>query len=268
MPARTEARMQTEDYESLYALEECFWWFAGMRAITGSLFDPICPSDRARQILDAGCGTGGNLEWLKRYAGDGQVYGIDVSDDALRFCRARGHGNLALASVTSLPFADAHFDLITSFDVLVQLPGARADEQAVREMYRVLRPGGIAFVRAAAYEWLRSGHDEALRTQRRYRLGTLSTLLERVGFRVLRATYANGLLLPFAAFRRLILKRVGLADSGSDVKPLAPGLGWLNATLRGVLQAEARWLQMQRFDLPVGLSAICIVKKPDDQCLT
>lgn len=255
--------MQTEDYESLYALEEHFWWFAGMRAITGSLLDPVFPAERARLILDAGCGTGGNLAWLRRYAGNGQVYGVDVSGDALRFCRASGHGRLALASVTALPFADALFDLITSFDVLVQLPGACADERAVREMYRVLRPGGIAFVRVAAYEWLRSGHDEALGTQRRYVLGTLSSLLERVGFCVLRATYANGLLLPLAAFRRLILKRVGLADSGSDVKPLA--LSWLNATLRGALQAEARWLQAPRFDLPAGLSAICIAKKPDDQ---
>ena len=173
--------MQTEDYEYLYALDESFWWFAGMRALTAALLDPVCPQGPDRVILDAGCGTGFNLNWLARYAGRGAVYGIDVAPDALRFCRARGHDNLARASVTALPFAAARFDLVTSFDVLVQLPGAGSDELAVREMCRVLRPGGLAFVRVAAYERLLSGHDAALGTQRRYNLGALTALLERAG---------------------------------------------------------------------------------------
>lgn len=252
--------MQTEDYEYLYELEERFWWFVGMRAITAALLDPVCPQGRARTILDAGCGTGGNLTWLRRYSGDGHIVGIDFSADAIKFCRSRGHKQLAHASVTALPFAANTFDLVTSFDVLVQLSGA-SDETAIAEMWRVLRPGGIAFVRGAAYEWMRSGHDEALGSARRYSLGALRTRLERVGFQVLRATYANSLLLPLAAFRRLALKRIGLADEGSDVKPLAPGLDWLDRLLRMALLSEARWLRSSQRNLPTGLSAICVVKK-------
>lgn len=144
--------MQTEDYESLAQLEAQFWWFVGMRAITATLLDPLHRELRDRCILDAGCGTGGKLEWLRRYAGHGQIIGLDYVGTALQFCRQAGHENLVQASATHLPFAEATFDLVTSFDVLAQLPGAGADEQAMREMYRVLRPGGIAFVRAAAYE--------------------------------------------------------------------------------------------------------------------
>ncbi|MCA1614111.1 MAG: methyltransferase domain-containing protein [Acidobacteria bacterium] len=232
-----------------------------MRELTGELLSPYCPPGRGRAILDAGCGAGLNLSWLGRYSGGREVVGVDLMPDALKFCRARGHRLLALASVTALPFADESFDLVTSFDVLVQLPGAHADELAAREMYRVLRPGGVAFVRVAAYEWLRSGHDAALGTQRRYRLDELTELLELAGFSVLRKTYANSLLLPLAAIRRLVLKRVGLADSGSDVKPLAPGLGWLNGLLLAALRAEARWLRGPRRNLPAGLSAICVAAK-------
>src|SRR5437868_8269964 len=70
--------MQTEDYDYLYLLEESFWWFVGMREISAALLDPLCPPTRNRIILDAGCGTGANLEWLSRYAGQGRIIGIDV----------------------------------------------------------------------------------------------------------------------------------------------------------------------------------------------
>lgn len=254
--------MRAEDYSYLYELEESFWWFAGMRALTGALLDPLCPPGPSRMILDAGCGTGGNLAWLRRYAGDGEVVGIDLIQDALKFCRARAHRQLAQASATDLPFEGAVFDLLTSFDVLVQIPGAGEDERAMSEMLRVLKPGGIAFVRVAAYEWMRSGHDEALGTHRRYSLDLLVERMRRAGFHVLRATYANSLLLPIAALRRLVLKRIGFADKGSDVKPLAPGLQWLNRTLAGALYAEARILKRPASRLGAGLSAICIAEKP------
>jgi SAM-dependent methyltransferase len=255
--------MKTKDYADLHALEEEFWWFAGMRDITGALLDPICAGARDRMILDAGCGTGGNLSWLARYAGNGKVIGIDLAAAALRFCAA-GHHDLIQSSATHLPFADSSFDLVTSFDVLVQLPGDRSDEQAIREMYRVLRTGGLAFVRVAAYEWMRSGHDEALATQRRYTLGELNERMRNAGFNVLRATYANTLLLPAAAMRRLLLKRIGLADKGSDVTPLPPKFEWLNRFLANALRSEARILRNPRARFPAGLSAICIAEKPNE----
>jgi SAM-dependent methyltransferase len=254
--------MRAQDFADLYALEEEFWWFVGMREVTAALLDPLCPPAARRRVLDAGCGTGVNLDWLRRYAAGGEVFGVDVEQTALDFCRARGHRALARASVTSLPFDAGTFDLVTSFDVLVQLPGEGADEEAMREMWRVLRPGGVAFVRAAAYGWMRSGHDAALHTQRRYGLGELRRRLERAGFRTRRATYANALLLPVAAVRRLLLKRVGLADRGSDVRPLPGGMGWLNRALAGVLGGEARLLRRAGARLPAGLSAVCVVEKP------
>lgn len=255
--------MQPEDYNYLYELEDHFWWFSGMRTIAGALLDQYCGANCDRKVLDAGCGTGSNLLWLQRYSGDGKIYGIDISFQALQMSRQRGPERLVHASVTDLPFADSSFDLVTSFDVLVQLPTPGADVEAIREMYRVLRPGGIGFVRAAAFEWLRSGHDQALGTHRRYRLSELSSRLERNGFVVLRKTYANSLLLPATAFRRLVLKRAGLVDSGSDVKPLPPWLKPLNMTMRLILQIEATWLETMPLNLPAGVSAICVVRKPD-----
>ena len=251
--------MRIEDYQYLNDLEETFWWFTGMREIAASLLDPLL-SGRESLLLDIGCGTGGNLKWLARYGS--RIVGIDLAPKALEFCRINNHRLLAQASATDLPFADELFDLVTSFDVLVQIPGKNADWRAMREMYRVLRPGGIAFVRAAAYQWMHSGHDRALSTQRRYKLEELQSKLEMAGFTNLRSTYANCILLPVAAIHRLLLKPLGLVYRGSDVKPLPSYLEWLNRSFASALEWEARRLRTPQVKLHAGLSAICIVRKP------
>ncbi len=252
--------MQAKDFEDLYYTEEKMWWFAGMREISAALLDEFCPKD-FESILDIGCGTGLNLEWLKRYGAAHSIKGLDLEAVALNFCRERGTNHLVQASATDLPFPEEYFDLITSFDVLVQIPGEKADEQAIAEMFRILKPGGIAFVRAAAYRWMFSGHDVAVNTQRRYNLPELSQKLENAGFTILRKTYANTMLFPAAVFRRLVLKKIGLAESGSDVKPFPPSLEWLNRIFTRAMFLEARFLKGQNRKLPFGLSAVCVVRK-------
>ena len=86
------------------------------------------------------------------------------------------------------------------------------------------------------------------RCMARYSLGELVDSIERADLRVVRATYANTLLLPIAAVRRLVLRRVGLAAGGSDVRPLPPRLRPARASPeRAALlpsaqeRARARW---------------------------
>jgi hypothetical protein len=86
--------------------------------------------------------------------------------------------------------------------------------------------------------------------------------MTRAGFRVRRATYANSLLLPAAVVRRLVLKRLGLADRGSDVRP--PGSDRLNRALASALKAEASLLTRPGSKLPAGLSTVCVAGKPRD----
>lgn len=252
--------MRKQDYTDLYSTEESFWWFVGMREITASLLDDFCPNKNLT-ILDAGCGTGFNLEWLRRYTNAENIFGLDYSADAIYFCQKRNLKNLVQGSATALPFADESFDLITSFDVLVQLFGAAGDLDAIGEMHRVVKPDGLIFVRAAAYGWMRSGHDIAVNSQRRYTLSELKSKIEKAGFRILRSTYANTLLFPAAVIRRHLMKPLGIGETGSDVKPLPPNFEWLNKFFTKNLLAEARWLENPGRSLPFGLSAICVGQK-------
>jgi ubiquinone/menaquinone biosynthesis C-methylase UbiE len=255
--------MRSQDYADLYQLEDTFWWFSGMRRITAALLDPIFQSSGSVSVLDVGCGTGGMISWLSGYRRLASVTGLDVNAEALGYCRRRNHGQVTLGSAMHLPFRSSSFDLVTSFDVLVQLRGQESVRATLAEMFRVLRPGGIAFVRVAAYNWMRSSHDEAIDMQRRYMLKELSDKMEEAGFKVLRRSYANMFLLPVAIVWRRVLQPLGLSQGGSDVKPLPRSLTWLNGLLATVLGGEA--FLLKHFEkLPFGLSAICIVTKPGE----
>jgi SAM-dependent methyltransferase len=211
------------------------------------------------RILDAGCGTGGNLAWLERF---GTAYGVDLSALAVEFCTRRDLRTVSRASVLDLPYPDATFDLVNSFDVIYHLQVAD-DVAALKEMRRVLKPGGHLYVRVPALEPLRSAHDTAVHTRQRYTVPELREKVARAGLTVVRATYANSLLFPAAAASRL-LARVrgedgvhGGEDVQSDVHPV-PAI--VNALFGAALRTEASILA--RVDLPIGLSAVALAQRP------
>src|SRR5436190_19261524 len=254
--------MQAKDFSDLYELEESLWWFRGMRSITRALLDHQLRNAVPRKVLDSGCGAGGNLKFLEQYSSGEKVVGLDVTTEAIHFCRLNGADLTVQASATDLPFSCSHFDMVTSFDVLVQIPGEGSDTRALAEMFRVLRPGGIVFVRVAAYKWMRAGHDVAMGTQRRYDLDDLRQAVENVGFEITRSTYANGVLFPIAMLKRMVLEPLRLANAGSDVRRFPTGLGWLDPVFRAAMSLEAIFFRGTRRSLPYGLSAICIARKP------
>jgi SAM-dependent methyltransferase len=84
------------------------------------------------QVLDAGSGLGLYVEHM-RQAG-AEVYGVDLDP-----AKAAAVPGCLGASVTALPFRDASFDVVLSHEVIEHVD---SDVEAVREAYRVLRPGG------------------------------------------------------------------------------------------------------------------------------
>jgi SAM-dependent methyltransferase len=201
-------------------------------------------------ILDAGCGTGNNLRHLARY---GRAVGVDLSEQALVFCKSRGVA-AARAGLLALPFQGGAFDCVTSLDVIYHR-WVTDDAAAVAEMARVLRPGGLLLLRVPALRILWGAHDEAVHSRHRYRRDEVRRLLEGAGLTVERATYANTLLLPLVAARRGLDRLTG--REGSDVGFLPAPLEW---AFRSVLEAEARFVR--RVSLPLGSSVFALARKP------
>jgi SAM-dependent methyltransferase len=241
--------LKREEYERMFRHESTHWWYAGMRDICDALLEPI--ADRPRQVLDAGCGTGAGLLWLQQY---GQVTGIDLSAEALAFCRERGLTGLVHGTVEALPFANGSFDLVTSFDVLYH-QWVEDDHRALAEFHRVLRPGGYLLLRLPALPALAGRHDVAVQTRRRYRRPEVVRALQSQGFQVRRASYANSLLLPVVAAKRVAERWSQSAPSDLDATPPA-----LAAICRGALRLEAAVIP--RVSLPAGVSVIALATRP------
>lgn len=239
----------------MFRQEDRHWWYLGMRRISEALikryFRP--PGNRRPEVLDAGCGSGGTTSWLSQW---GRVSGIDLSTTALELAQQRGLDRLVCASIEALPFPESSFDLLTSFDVLYHLQ-VGDDAAALREFQRVLRPGGLALVRAPAHDWLRGAHDRAVHTRHRYHRAELAARLVEADLRVERISYANCLLFPLAPAKRLLERRdaAGCTDLWQPPGPL-------NTVLGTLLELEAS--PIARSGLPWGLSVVAVARKPEE----
>lgn len=247
--------MQPDEYRVMFEIEDDYWWYHGLRVLIRSLLEQYLPVSSATPvILDVGCGTGANLKLLQGY---GNALGVDISENAIQFCRARGipENRTFLASALDLPFPDAHFDMAVSFDVICNL---QDDGAAFRQVARVLKPGAVFIVGLPAYQWLWSAHDVAVGHQRRYVAPELRKKLSAAGFQIERITYTNGVLMPLIAAVRLLGRQVKESDKGvhSDLVPL-PGM--VNRLLTALFVSEMR--VASRINLPFGVTVIGIARK-------
>lgn len=248
--------MNPAEFQHLAAAEERMWWFRGMREIFRSIATRHLPPDVAN-VLDAGCGTGANAEWMARTFG-WRVQCLDYAEEGLRHARARqGMAGFVRGDIRALPFRDGSFDLITCFDVFVHLePGE--ERCALTELSRCLRGGGWLFLRAAAFDWLRSRHSAFVGEKQRFTLPQLTEAAQGAGLEPRYSTYANSLLLPVALAKFRIVEPFMRAPVASGVRP---GPAWLECGLGAVLQLEARWIARGgRF--PIGQSVILLARKP------
>src|SRR5260370_34913669 len=198
--------MQAHTYAIMREVEDQHWWYVGRRRIIASWVESVCREigkQRAR-ILDVGCGTGANLQMLAEF---GVADGVDVSAEALEFCRARGLGSVRQGAAESLPYEDAQFDLVTGLDVVEHLDD---DVAGLREMFRVLRPGGRALLFVPAFMFLWGGQDDISHHRRRYTRAELQERLTAAGLAVSRASYANNTFFLPVLIRRVVILLIGL----------------------------------------------------------
>ena len=235
-------------YDRLDLLEEDHWWFAARRSILEKVIRDHAMKGGRIKILEAGCGTGGNLEML---SGLGDLVAFEPDDEARGLAAGKSdceirHGTLPDGN----PYSEK-FDLIVAFDVIEHV---EQDEASLAALRGSLAPGGKLIMTVPALPWMWSAHDERHHHFRRYTRSGLNQTLERAGYCPVDLTYFNTLLFPLIAGVRAVKKLFGLSDAEDDAMPPAP----VNAVLRSVFALE-RFL-IGRIPLPIGVSLLAVAE--------
>jgi len=239
------------DYElQTHRAEDRHWWYRGRRSVLEGVIADLALPARAR-ILDAGCGSGRNMVELARH---GTVTGVELSQASVEIARRRESGEVIEGSVMELPFDGDSFDLAASLDVIEHLAD---DLGALRELRRVVAPGGSLLVTVPAYQWLWSAHDEINHHYRRYTRRSLQSVAQLAGWEPVRTTHFNSLLLPVAIVLRM-LERLNTRTTESSLDLWVPPepLNWL---LERPLALEAALIR-RGGRIPAGLSLLAVFR--------
>jgi len=241
--------------------EGSHWWFRALRdALTGVLTQPRFRLGDDMRVLDAGCGTGGNLQHLAQLYPTANLSGFDFSELALEVARVKvPQADLYLSDLRHPEVRGDSVDLILSCDVLAN-PGIEASRAGLRRLVEHLKPGGLFVLNLPAYRWLLSEHDLAFHQYERYSRPDVRRLYDDLGLTLECLTNRVAAPFPLVVLSRLpsILRRKKAAvDARSQVSlPAAP----INATL-GLLMRGENWLLRRGWRMPWGSSLLAVGRK-------
>ncbi len=247
VPQPASSSFDPERLARLAEIERWHFWFKGRQVIVEQLLEKYLANKPG--LLDIGCGTGFGDELLRQkgYA----TAGLDVRPEGLRAFRQRStEALLVQADATHLPIADLAFQSSIMLDVLEHL-----DEGVVlKEVCRILKPGGVVIISVPAIPWLWSYRDRAAGHRRRYSRSHLTKVLNDAGLEVMEFRHYQFFLLPGAILSRLLgRKDFRLRDMEEQPRPiLNKVLTWINRTEAGLSNAIA-W--------PAGTSLLAVGRK-------
>lgn len=154
------------------------------------------------KFLDIGCGSGRNFIKSDKI----EFYGIDFSKKMIKLAERRAKKlkiNITLKKSNSdnLPFKDNEFDSVLCYAVLHCIDDSKKRESTIKEIYRVLKPGGKAFIsswgdksprlknkgKECFVPWTIRGEDKAKRYTYVFSLNELENLVKKAGFKIIRS---------------------------------------------------------------------------------
>ncbi len=245
-----------DEYGFMFEMENYHWWFISRNSFVMHLIESRNKSSPL--ILDAGSGTGVNLTSSSKF---GSAFGIDISHQAIEFCRKRNLKKLVRGSLEQIGFRARTFDLITCLDVLEHTVDPL---RTLGELKSTLKDDGQMIITVPAFKFLWSQHDEALSHLRRYAKEDLQLELQEAGMKVEKIGYfffaSFFIVAPIRMVRKFLLRNF---ISKSDTTTLPPRL--LNEFLKRLFSLEIKIID--NFKLPFGTTLYAVVSKKHEKRL-
>lgn len=245
------SQMNPIEYKNIYDNENDHFFYVSTHRLVLSLIEKYFKRRGKLRILDAGCGTGGLMKKLSKI---GDVIGVDFSPQAIKYARKRGL-IVSRASIEHLPFKNNSFDLVTIIDVIYHKQ-VKDDLKALKEIGRVLKPGGLLILRVPANKFLMSIHDKYVHTVRRYSKEELEEKIRTAGLTVKRITYIHSPIMPVSLVK-IFLEKLLKKDNVSSVGPVSPPV---NRFFTWLLNFEAR-LVVVGLSIPFGQGLVVVATR-------
>ena len=139
--------MEADAYSLAAEGEDEHWWYRGRRGVLKSVLDRYVPTScRPLDVLEIGCGNGGNLPLLADY---GRVFAVETDDAARVRASQRGIAKVEIGWLPDkMPFHNKRFDLITALDVIEHIED---DGKVMLALRQLLAPNGLLVMTAPAY---------------------------------------------------------------------------------------------------------------------
>lgn len=232
-------------------LEDVHWWFAGRRRVILALLKRFVDVGDG-YLLDAGCGTGGNLKYLT--ANGYRLVGLEPNPQMANIARRKSGCKVYQDELaTGLRTVREDIRVVLLLDVLEHVED---DLAALCAVHSRLPCGAQVLVTVPAFPFLWSRHDESFGHYRRYTIHSLRQKMTASGFAVAWISYFNSLLFPLAACTRIVKTALGSGGYHTDFW-MPPEL--MNTILTHVLGSESLLTGLIRW--PFGLSLQSVARR-------
>lgn len=238
------------------AVELKHWWFRARTNIVSKFISKYLPS-QSLEVLDLGCGSGNNGKMLSKF---GQIDGVEPEEFALGMAQERGHYRklqVGALTVDSLDLPSNHYDLVVMTDVLEHIENHQA---ALKEVFKLLKPGGKLVLTVPALPLLWSHHDVSHFHFRRYTRASFRQVVSYSGLSIEFLSYYNFFLFPLIGLARLFK---GILPGKKEKPDTDLPNGIVNAALYRIFNSEGSLLT-KGIRFPMGVSLISVLVKPND----
>lgn len=241
--------MERALYSEIQMCEDTHWWYVARRRILNKVLKGICKDRIGSTILEAGCGSGGNLEMLSSF---GTVHAMEMDDESREIANRRKICQVKKGSLPDeIPY-EGGFDLICLLDVLEHIED---DLATLKTLSSQLTPGGHLLVTVPAYQFLWSQHDVINHHKRRYTKSALRKLVSESGLRSVYTTYFNFFLFAMILTTRMFHK-LFRRKTASDLKLPSRAINHALTRIFGSERYLVPWIA-----LPVGVSILLVAQK-------
>lgn len=255
--------MNAIEYRTLADVEEQHWWCLAQRTAFGMFLELEANNRQPEHILDAGCGTGGHLRWLRKFKPDARLWGLDISANAVAHAaRMLPDATILNGRLEEPPAAlPEQLSLILCCDVMYSVADHSAAFNGMQKLCQRLVPGGMLLLHEPAMSWLTSRHDRQTGGCRRFSRSQMADLLQALDLQTVFLSYRMFLLLPLLLLQRLptILSDSSAGDTRIKSALQKPA-GLLNSLLLAISRVELSLLRTG-FRPPCGSSLIAVGRK-------